>query len=69
MPTRSAKRMLLELAYDGDLRTDVREMLADDRSWRWIAAKVTQRTGHEVSHETLRRWYGTTAKSTEAVSA
>lgn len=58
MPDKTSKQMLLELAYDGDLAADVGAMLATGQSWREIAARVGARTGHPVSHESMRRWYG-----------
>ena len=50
--------MLLELAWDGDLDADIAAMLDAGQSWREIAARVSARTGHTVSHESIRRWYG-----------
>ncbi len=35
----------------------VRDLRADDRSWPWIAKKITRETGVAVSDESLRRWF------------
>ena len=56
MPT--PKQQLLEMLYDGDLTADIAVMVATPLSWREIAARVSARSGHTVSHETMRNWYG-----------
>jgi hypothetical protein len=35
----------------------------DDRSWQWIADKLSDATGTRYSRELLRRWYATKADS------
>lgn len=58
--------MLLELAWDGDLAADIRVMQDEGRSLRDIAARVSDGTGHRISYESLRRWYGVTDRETSA---
>ena len=56
MPT--PKQTLLELRYDGDLAADIKTMAAAGVSWREMAERVSARCGYDVSHESLRQWYG-----------
>jgi transposase-like protein len=56
------KQQLLELQYRGaidhDIQTDIADAIADRMSWRDIRHMVEQRSGIQVSHESLRQWYG-----------
>jgi hypothetical protein len=65
------KQLLLEHRYDGHLATDINAMLTatPPRSWRQIAADVSEKTGCKVSHESLRQWYGHEAGEPHARSA
>ena len=54
----SPKQTLLELKYPGDLKADVKAWAAGGTSWRWMAERVSARCGYDVSHESLRQWYG-----------
>jgi hypothetical protein len=54
----SPKHQLLDHLYSGDLDADVAAMIADGKSWRMIAETVSHRAGIDVSHESIRKWYG-----------
>jgi hypothetical protein len=54
----SAKRQLLEMKYDGDIAGDIAGWIAGGISWRSIRDRVQERTGFNVSYESLRNWYG-----------
>lgn len=49
------KRQLVEDRLGQPLDQYLRTMREDDRSWRWIARKITEQTGVEVSHTLIRR--------------
>lgn len=57
------KQLLLEHLYGGDLDADVARFLEEGKSWRSIADLLTERTGHSVSYESVRQWYGVDAKA------
>lgn len=67
MPT--PKQLLVEHLYDGDLPAEVARLIADGKSWRDIAAEVSEKTGQRVSHESLRQWYGADASPAQAAAA
>ena len=54
----SAKQLLIEHLYDGDLASDVAEFTKAGMSWREIAERVAAQTGQPISYEALRTWYG-----------
>lgn len=56
-------QQLLSEKLGKPLETVVREMRDDDRTWVWIAKKITGRTGIAVSDESLRRWFGEPAEA------
>lgn len=56
MPT--AKQQLIEHLYDGDLAAEIASWLEDGSTWRDIAGRVSKATDQQVSHESLRGWYG-----------
>ena len=61
MPTSLTPRarlldLLLEAEGHGGLLPFVQFHRADDRSWRWIAARISAITEQPVSHESLRLW-------------
>jgi hypothetical protein len=63
MPTSvTDKKKLAEHMYAGDLDADVKTLLGNGKSWRYIADVVNERIDGPltVSHELLRRWYGGT---------
>lgn len=54
----TAKQELLEKAHPANLPEFVYQSRMAGESWRSIAESVTADTGYQVSHETLRAWYG-----------
>jgi hypothetical protein len=62
MPAVTDKKKLAEHMYAGDLDADVAVLLGIGKSWRYIADVVNERIDGPltVSHELLRRWYGST---------
>lgn len=48
---------LIEKAIGEPLIDYLGALRADERSWPYIAKRVTERTGVEISDESLRRWY------------
>lgn len=50
----SPKRQLIEDRLGQPLPSYLQHLRDDDRSWRWIARKVTEETGVQVSHHLLR---------------
>jgi intein-encoded DNA endonuclease-like protein len=48
---------LIEKAIGEPLIGYLGALRADERSWPYIARKIAERTGVEVSDESLRRWY------------
>jgi hypothetical protein len=62
-PSRNILKNLLDIKT-GDLDTHVTAARNNGQSWRTIATNLTQTTGINVSHETLRSWYRT-RKTTE----
>lgn len=48
------KRQLVEDRLGQPLAEYLQHMRDDDRSWRWIARKISEQTGIEVSHTLLR---------------
>jgi hypothetical protein len=60
MPTSvTDKKKLAEHMY-ADLDADVKTLLGNGKSWRYIARVVNDRIDGPltVSHEALRKWYG-----------
>lgn len=49
--------LLLEKAIGRPLIEYLRELREDERSWPYIANRVSEKTGVEISDESLRRWY------------
>lgn len=49
--------VLLEKAIGEPLVDYLGRLRDDERSWPYIARKVKEHTGVEVSDESLRRWY------------
>lgn len=45
------------------IKADINAMLLAGEGWRTISTHLRDTTGISVSHETLRRWYSTTAVS------
>lgn len=52
---------LLEKAIGEPLLDYLQAQREDERSWPYIARKLTERTGVEISDESLRRWYNALA--------
>lgn len=48
------KQQLLEDRLGQPLDQYVRQLRDDDRSWRWIAKRITAQTGIPVSHTLIR---------------
>jgi hypothetical protein len=55
---------LMEIKLGRDLRGYVEEAQAAGRSWRGMAADLTEITGVAVTHETLRAWFSDTGEHT-----
>jgi hypothetical protein len=53
----TAKQLLLQHLYDGDLDADIEFMSGLGVSWREMAKRVGRSTEHKVSYESLRKWY------------
>lgn len=58
MPTPTPKRLLIEHLYGPRLAVDVDRFVTEGKSWRTIAALITERTGQAVSYESVRQWFG-----------
>jgi hypothetical protein len=54
--TASAKRALIEDRLGTPVAPLIRQFRRDDRSWRWIAAYLSERSGVPVSHVAVRRY-------------
>lgn len=52
--TTTPKRQLLEDRLGQPLGDYLQSLRDDDRSYRWIARKVSEQTGIEVSHQLIR---------------
>ena len=50
-------RQLLDVKLDGELDAIVAAARAKGDSWYTISFDLQTRTGTEVSHESLRRWF------------
>lgn len=49
--------LLLEQILGSPLRDFVLGMRDDERSWPYIARKLSERTGHQIGGEALRKWF------------
>ena len=49
--------LLIEKAIGRPLIEYLRELREDQRSWQYIADRLAEMTGVEISDESLRRWY------------
>jgi transposase-like protein len=58
MADASSLRRLAERSFDGDLAGWVTAKRAGGESWRGISAELITEHELNVSHETLRAWYG-----------
>lgn len=53
----STLRQALDRLLDGDLDGFVTERRAEGASWRRISVELFEKTGVDVTHESLRAWY------------
>lgn len=53
---RSTLYRLADQRLDGQLAERLRDLRADDRSWRYIADKLAEDLGFQPSYETVRAW-------------
>lgn len=51
-------QLLMEERLGEPLEAYVLKLRADERTWRYIARHLAEKTGHSVSPESLRQWYG-----------
>lgn len=58
--------ILVEKALGEPLVEYLGALRDDERSWPYIAKRVAERTGVEISDESLRRWYLAFAPSDDA---
>ena len=57
MATESNTRRLVDVLLDGQLDALVQERRDQGVVWRKIAREIYDRTGVDLSHETIRGWY------------
>lgn len=67
MSSTSRTYQLIEERLDGTLADYVRERRPAQATWRQLAAEIEEKTGVNVSYETLRSWF--TADRTESGGA
>ena len=48
---------LIEVTLGLDLRAHVIAERTEGKDWRTIAADLSERSGHSVSHESVRSWF------------
>ena len=53
--------LLIQDRLGEPLEPYVQRLRADERTWRYIARHLAQKTGHEVTGEWLRRQFGAAA--------
>jgi hypothetical protein len=58
MASLTATRRLLDLLLDGHLESFIQERRDQQVPWRLIAREVYERTGVDITAETLRSWFG-----------
>lgn len=51
-------QLLMETRLGEPLGPYVLNLRADERTWRYIARHLADKTGHRVSPEALRLWFG-----------
>lgn len=54
----TATQRLLDHLMDGELRAYVAQRRSNGKSWRQISLDIRDDTHVDVTHETLRNWYG-----------
>lgn len=55
MAYKTPKQQLVEDRLGQPLQEYLIALREDDRSWRWIARKISEQTGIEVSHTLVRK--------------
>ena len=68
MSSTSRTYQLIEERLDGTLADYIRDRRPPQATWRQLAADIQEKTGVNVSYETLRTWFGD-AERTEAGAA
>ena len=67
---RSVERLMWATSNYGDQPTDINELIRERRKhdypWSAIAREISNRSGIEISDETVRRWAGETAPEQSA---
>lgn len=53
----TAQQTLIELRLGTDLTGFISRERAAGKGWRPIATEISERTGIQVSHETVRKWH------------
>jgi hypothetical protein len=51
-------QLLMETRLGEPLAPYVLKLRADERTWRYIAKHLAEKTGHAVTPEALRLWFG-----------